>query len=395
MKKFIPMYDLSALTEQQKQDYVVALCEHLEIPPELNLVRLIWDDDGSTSRKQVAYVLKGGTDIIRANRKITTKSLTNVVLGGAVVFTCTGEDGNGRQEIAVGSKSIDGLQGKALDDSIMTAQTRSTRRMTLQFVGGGVLDESEVNQATTNLNSQSTPLAELSLAPAQPTVKLNDAPGADVTEAAVEIGKAAVAAAINGPQAMLDAAKEQVDFVAAQKKLREDAIAFLNEKPTPGGEAAAGPEPVKKRRGRGPAKPKSALTPEDLKNQMPLPMAVSADPVIASTTIIVPEIVPQVSAAPTQANPVKGLTAEQVKPYRQRLFRLNNDHFEQNGLIQKEGLGRSEQLRMLASLMFPGVTNFNEMTVEQWEKYLGNLEDRVKKDGAVETVKYIQESIGI
>ena len=72
------MYDLSALTEQQKQDYVVALCEHLEIPPELNLVRLIWDDDGSTSRKQVAYVLKGGTDIIRANRKITTKSLTNV-----------------------------------------------------------------------------------------------------------------------------------------------------------------------------------------------------------------------------------------------------------------------------------------------------------------------------
>ena len=379
-KKFVPMYDLSALTEQQKQDYVVALCEHLEIPPELNLVRLIWDDDGSTSRKQVAYVLKGGTDIIRANRKITTKSLTNVMLGGAVTFTCTGEDVNGRQEIAVGSKSIDGLQGKALDDSVMTAQTRATRRMTLQFVGGGVLDESEVNQATTNLNSQSTPLAELSLAPAQPTVKPNDAPGEDVTQAAVEIGKAAVEAA---------------DFVAAQKKLREDAIAFLNEKPTPGGEAAAGPEPVKKRRGRGPAKPKSALTPEDLKNQMPLPMAVSADPVVASTTIIVPEIVPQVSAAPTQANPVKGLTAEQVKPYRQRLFRLNNDHFEQNGLIQKEGLGRSEQLRMLASMMFPGITNFNEMTVEQWEKYLGNLEDRVKKGGAVETVKYIQESIGI
>jgi hypothetical protein len=394
MKKFIPMYDLSALTEQQKQDYVVALCEHLEIPPELNLVRLIWDDDGSTSRKQVAYVLKGGTDIIRANRKITTKSLTNVVLGGAVVFTCTGEDGNGRQEIAVGSKSIDGLQGKALDDSIMTAQTRSTRRMTLQFVGGGALDESEVNQATTNLNSQSTPLAELSLAPAQPTVKLNDAPGEDITDT-------------------------QEAFEAAQKKLREDAIAFLNAQNSPkegvslqtivspsaetprtsetipGGDAAAGPEPVKKRRTRGPNKPKSALTPEDLKNQMPLPMAVSADPAVASATVIVSEIVPQLIAAPTQANPVKGLTAEQVKPYRQRLFRLNNDHFEQNGLIQKEGLGRSEQLRMLASLMFPGITNFNEMTVEQWEKYLGNLEDRVKKDGAKATVEYIQESIGI
>ena len=125
MKKFIPMYDLSALTEQQKQDYVVALCEHLEIPPELNLVRLIWDDDGSTSRKQVAYVLKGGTDIIRANRKITTKSLTNVMLGGAVTFTCTGEDMNNRQEIAVGSKSIDGLHATRARIALATRAEKS------------------------------------------------------------------------------------------------------------------------------------------------------------------------------------------------------------------------------------------------------------------------------
>lgn len=394
-KKFVPMYDLSQLTEQQKQDYVVALCGHLEIPPELNLVRLIWDDDGSTSRKQVAYVLKGGTDIIRANRKITTKSLANVMLGGAVVFTCTGENGEGRQEIAVGSKSIDGLQGKALDDAIMTAQTRATRRMTLQFVGGGVLDESEVNQATTNLNSQSTPLAELALAPAQPTVKPNDAPGEDITETTMQ-----------------DAVKAQAEFEAQQKKLREDAIAQLNinaildKIPVATDITPVLTEAPKKRRGRGPAKPKPALTPTDLANQMTLPIP-PAEPTQAEKTFAadvklnaaIAEVISvptqAVAAVPTQANPVKGLTTEQVKPYRQRLFRLNNDHFEQNGLIQKEGLGRSEQLRMLASMMFPGITNFNEMTVEQWEKYLGNLEDRVKKDGAAETVKYIQESIGI
>ena len=172
--------------------------------------------------------------------------------------------------------------------------------MTLQFVGGGVLDESEVNQATTNLNSQSTPLAELSLAPAQPTVKPNDAPGEDVTQAAVEIGKAAVEAA---------------DFVAAQKKLREDAIAFLNEKPTPGGEAAAGPEPVKKRRTRGPNKPKSALTPTDLANQLVLAIP-PAEPVVITPVVLgsLPEevkvpVVPiqVVPAVPTQANPAEGI----------------------------------------------------------------------------------------
>jgi hypothetical protein len=278
-----------------------------------------------------------------------------------------------------------------LDDSIMTAQTRSTRRMTLQFVGGGVLDESEVNQAITNLNSQSTPLAELALAPAQPTVKLNDAPGADVTEAVKQIATEA-----------LDVAAAQAVFEAEQKKLRDEAIASLNAKPE-------APTEPKKRRGRGPNKPKSALTPTDLANQLVLAIP-PAEPVVITPVVLgsVPEEVKRVrpmqvvAAEPTpglrisSVTPtVKGLTAEQVKPYRQRLFRLSNDHFEQNGLIQKEGLGRSEQLRMLASLMFPGITNFNEMTVEQWEKYLGNLEDRVKKDGAVETVKYIQESIGI
>jgi hypothetical protein len=228
-------------------------------------------------------------------------------------------------------------------------------------------------------------------------VKLNDAPGEDITDT-------------------------QEAFEAAQKKLREDAIAFLNaQNPPKEGvslqektlpelvSAAGGLEPVKKRRTRGPNKPKSALTPTDLANQLVLAIP-PAEPVVITPVVLgsLPEevkpVVP-IQVVPAEPTPglrissvtptVKGLTAEQVKPYRQRLFRLNNDHFEQNGLIQKEGLGRSEQLRMLASLMFPGVTNFNEMTVEQWEKYLGNLEDRVKKDGAVETVKYIQESIGI
>jgi hypothetical protein len=388
-KKFVPMYDLSSLNEEQRQGYVEALCEHLGLRPELGLVRLIWDDDGSTNRKLVAYVLKGGTDIIRANRKITTKSLTNTMLGGAVTFTCTGEDIENRQEIAVGSKSIDGLQGKALDDAVMTAQTRATRRMTLQFVGGGVLDESEVNQATTNLNSQSTPLAELALAAPQPTVKVNDEPGVDVTLTAAGLNVIATS--------VIDT---QAEFEAQQKRRRDEAIASLNAKP-----AVEPTTEPKKRRTRGPNKPKPALTPSDLANQLVLtippaePVVMSPSAAVALGTALLENAKPDPTqanpAAPAQANHTKGLTTEQVKPYRQRLFRLNNDHFEQNGLIQKEGLGRSEQLRMLASMMFPGVANFNEMTVEQWEKYLGNLEDRVKKDGAAETVKYIQESIGV
>jgi len=435
-KKFIPIYDLSNLTEEQKQEYVGAVCDHLEVPKELNLVRLIWSDEGDGARRQVAYVLKGATDIIREKRKITTESLTSQIVQGSVVFTATGKDKEGRQEIAVGSAFIGNAIGKNLDNAIMTAQTRATRRMTIQFVGGGVLDESEVNSFTTNIASQSIPLAQLSLAPA-PSVMPSSEPGKDITEIrnadsksihvdGVEIkpGEATILTPgqifrqdpdhdmeecvksnvpcgnivhdigkftvvnIDNPQKF----KNQEEFEAHQRKLREDAISKLNAGTTP-----QGPPAKKPRKPRGPNKPKVNLGPSDnppkpdIKPDAPAVIVPPTPVLVPVSEQMKPDIKSDIPAAPTKPR----LTREQVKPFTQRLFKIVNDQLEPNGFAPKEGMGNGDKMRAFANVMFPDVTNMNELTLEQWEKYLTTLENKINTTGSAATIKYIEDSIGI
>ena len=44
-EKFIPLYDLESLTEPQRQQYVTALCKHIGVPDNLNLVALTYLDE--------------------------------------------------------------------------------------------------------------------------------------------------------------------------------------------------------------------------------------------------------------------------------------------------------------------------------------------------------------
>lgn len=407
-KKFVPIYDLTNYSEEQRQQYVEAVCEHLDVPSELNLVRLIWSDEGDGARHLVAYALKGATDIIRDKKKITTENLTSQVIGGSIAFTATGKDKEGRQEIAVGSAYIDGLKGKSLDNAIMTSQTRSTRRMTLQFVGGGVLDESEVNTVTTNINTQSTPLSQLSLAP-QPTVPPSNEPGKDITPitAKVEYHVESVPAILplhsgstlvvipsqREVESKVEVEEKQLKFEAEQAKLRQEAIDQLN---TPVAEAVQ-----KKRRGRTPGTKNKAKV--DFGPSEPPVIAPASEPVV--TPVIAPEIIKAgeeitqkaVEFLQTIISPrfQARLTPEQVKPYRQRLFKIINDSLEPAGFAPKEGMGNSDKMKAFAGVMFSDVTNFNELTAEQWEKYLSYLENHIKTLGAIETVKKIEDSIGI
>ena len=408
MSKFVPIYDLSNLTEQQKQDYVSAVCGHLEIPKELNLVRLIWSDEGDGARRQVAYVLKGATDIIREKRKITTESLTSQIIQGSVVFMATGKDSTGRQEIAVGSAFIDGIKGKGLDNAIMISQTRATRRMTLQFVGGGVLDESEIISATTNIASQSTPLSQLTLAP-PPSVTPSSEPGKDITPIIVpEVIKAgnelgtALAASVTLLITAVEEAEKQEQFEARQAELRAAAIAQLNQNLPKEGVLLQEITP-KKRRGRKP-KAKVDLGPSEPVPTQTAPISVQVQPIIAPEPLPVPittppavSVPPSAPVAPT-APPAPSrprLTPDQVKPFRQRLFRLVNDQLEPAGFTPKEGMGNADKMRTLAAIQFPSVQNMNDLTEIQWNEYLTLLEQKIQKEGPANTVKYIEDVIGL
>ena len=67
----------------------------------------------------------------------------------------------------------------------------------------------------------------------------------------------------------------------------------------------------------------------------------------------------------------------------------------EGGFTNTEGMGRADKLRHLVMLMFPELTNMNDLSEVQWEHYLSSLEKRLKESGAKATVAYIEESIGI
>jgi hypothetical protein len=375
--EFIPAYDLESLNEEQRQDYIKAVCKHMGVPDNLNLVALTRMDDGEGPSRLVAYAKRGATENVRDNLGIDVVSLTSQLLVGSIVFTATGKNAKGRQEISTGAKYIEGLTGTRLDDAIMTAQTRATRRMTLQFVGAGVLDESEVHQGKTVTVQESTP--GLALAAAQPTVQASSRPGKDITPASLQdLPLPELAEIANGAVQILSEVQEtQEQFETRQAQLRTDAIAQLNAKS------------VKKTRKT--RKPMVDLGPSE---PVPTATAVATAPpttIVESTTI---DHVENTIAHEVKLPAKPRLTPEQVKPFRQRLFRVVNDYLEPNGFTPKEGMGNADKMKAFANIMFSDVQNLSELTVDQWEAFLSNLETRVKASPK-DAVSYIEDAIGI
>jgi hypothetical protein len=58
-------------------------------------------------------------------------------------------------------------------------------------------------------------------------------------------------------------------------------------------------------------------------------------------------------------------------------------------------MGNMDKMRSLAVIMFPEVTNMNELSEPQWEKYLTNLETKIASEGVAATISYIEDTIGL
>ena len=352
---FTPIYDLESLTEQQRQDYVRAVCNHMGIPPELNLVMLAYMDDDDGPRRLVAYAKRGATEIIREKRGISVIGLEFKQIGGSIVFVATGKDQNNRQEMASGAKWIEGLQGYELDDAILTAQTKACRRMTLQFVGAGVLDETEVRLKQTIKSAEPNPIT----IPPAPVVEPQNKPGQDITNR----------------------------DITNQERTTE---------PTPETEA----KPESKKRGRrsktvevGPSDPapiEKSVVPETPKPELPKP----------EVPVAPPQVIPVAPPpdmkldAKTVTPPTIGMTHEQQAPFRSRLLTLISK-LENDGFAPCEGVGNNEKIRRLAMLMFPGISSIKMLDASQWEMFVSKLEKMLETEGGKQTIQYIEETIGI
>lgn len=188
---FQPIHDLESLTEEQREAYYLSACENYDIPPEMHLLDFVYMDSGNGKRTLQLYAKKGATDFIRSKREISVVSTERADGPGYIAWIVKGVTPSNRMEMAVGSAAIDKLFGTALANAVMIAHTRAVRRMTLQFVGGGLLDESELPGAVSDIGRSGASLASLATLPTppEPVIQPNPSAGRDVTPVKIEAFK--------------------------------------------------------------------------------------------------------------------------------------------------------------------------------------------------------------
>ena len=133
--------DLEKLTEDQRIEFLVGVCDAVGVDPRTQPFAFL-----KLQGKTVLYARKDCTEQLRARHKISAelageRTVNDVLLIKARVTMA------GRSDEATGAVNIKGLSGEALANAYMKAETKAKRRATLSFCGLGMLDESEVEDA--------------------------------------------------------------------------------------------------------------------------------------------------------------------------------------------------------------------------------------------------------
>lgn len=457
-KQLVIQHDLSKLDAATLAQYLRDVSEFIGLDPDLNALDTIWmQNENGPGQSLVVYARRGTAEILRNKLGIEVESLVQTTVSGSIIFTATGRlagtDGgllNGRQEIAVGSKYITGLTGKALDDAIMTASTRALRRLTMQFTTLGLLDESEVKLTvgdTTNPAAGAALAGSPMVIPPFPTVA-NNAPGKDVTTVPAPPATPVI---INGTDPTLPplpryyadpSINPLTPKVPSMQEMREEATRQLTERsaktsakadikpdiPTSAAPVTPAVAPVtteteadiksaKPKRAR---KPKNSVSlesgpePETVTGHVSVALPTAAQAVLSdpqatpaqqaaahATAIVTPTAAPvatfeqaAASAARVADGPVAPSTAfpgqpstEQMADYRKRVSVYTSQ------LPSSENLGSVQKMRGFITKMSGTAPQF--MTVDQWEETLGWFAEFTERNQIKGLVGYINDILGV
>lgn len=129
--------DLSKLTPEQRVSYYKSVCESLGLNP---LTRPF--DYITLNGKLTLYAKKDTTDQLRKRDSVSVTRLDQQIINDICIVTAYVTAGS-RSDAATGAVNLKGLNGDALANAMMKAETKAKRRATLSICGLGMLDETE------------------------------------------------------------------------------------------------------------------------------------------------------------------------------------------------------------------------------------------------------------
>lgn len=370
--KFVPMYGLESLNEQQKQDYYNAACDFLGLPPEMGVLSYHWMDQHDGPKKLILYAKRGATDIIRNNLGISVIGLKKEVGNGEVTWVATGQNKEGRTEMSSGTKSTEGLRGKALEDAVAWAQTKALRRMTLQFVGAGILDETEVEGSAPAASIPSQPVAQ---PVPQPITKPNPQAGevAPVVQAEAFKRRRHEPPTFDKPFVLSPAVSPNADIPESQQSPTFDVKEFdknVREATQKGLDMAV------------------KFVEEHAS------VHVAGEAALAKLQQLYAERDRVDSAVPSQVDSVVKPIGKAMQAYKDRLYTYTNEVLPKAGMVPDENGGIAMKLRAFGAKKY-GVEELRDLSIDQWEDFFKYLDDTVKEKGAAALVKIIDTAVAV
>lgn len=203
--------DLSKLNADQRITYYKAVCESVGLNPLTQPFEYL-----TLSGKLRLYARKDCTDQLRKIHGVSVAEMSDQMIEGVYVVTCTVADKTGRTDIAKGAVTVKGLAGENLANALMKAETKAKRRATLSICGLGMLDETEVEDAPSARPAPPAPAA-----PAAP--KYTPPPKAPAPAAAAATVPAAVTSTPPPPAAPVATDKGNVTWGKAKDDPAADA----------------------------------------------------------------------------------------------------------------------------------------------------------------------------
>lgn len=140
--------DISRLSPAQKTQYAVALCQKLGLEPLTKPFQVL-----KFQGKEQLYPLKGATDQLRKQHKISLTVDRTWLENGLYFCQVTGTTPDGRTDSDIGYAIAGGIgedgkeflfRGEALGNALLKAVTKAKRRVTLSMCGLSMLAPEEI-----------------------------------------------------------------------------------------------------------------------------------------------------------------------------------------------------------------------------------------------------------
>ena len=131
--------DLESLGQDDRAAYYNAVCESVGLNPLTRPLEYI-----ELNGKLTLYAKRDATDQLRHKYQVSIEIVDRTTQEDVYIVRARASMPDGRTDESLGAVSLAGLEGEALANALMKAETKAKRRVALSICGLGLLDETEV-----------------------------------------------------------------------------------------------------------------------------------------------------------------------------------------------------------------------------------------------------------